>query len=299
MKFAEHKHRPAGDWSYATGMLEVAGTFYREDNFQSFANAAKDAEKRDSFYGLLLIPEPLNRVDKNAIMVIGYARHKSFLGNEKERRWHIGYVDAETAKFVNKRYLSNGIEVFAELNSIYYDDQFRPPWYKILAPKSDVSAIKARILIEDTEVALTDEITTGQRAHIKNHELGLYRNTRSYNAQTLKKSGYYAQSLDSYLRVLWLDQQGCQNAHEKELAFSDHEKMLAPGIVKAVAQAANVLEIDLIELGDLFERAAKKEREIFKSYNLRTSEKAIWNIISSPIEEIKITGTKWRPKKPI
>ena len=136
-RFAENKHRDEGDWSYATGMLEVVGTFYREQNFISFANAAAAAEKNNNLYGLRLVPEPNNHVDKNAIKVIGFIKKKGLFGGLLKRNWHIGYVDAITAKVINKNYLSHNVNIIAELNSIYSDgrNEFRPPWYKILAPK--------------------------------------------------------------------------------------------------------------------------------------------------------------------
>ena len=108
-RFAENKHRDEGDWSYATGMLEVVGTFYREQNFISFANAAAAAEKNNNLYGLRLVPEPNNHVDKNAIKVIGFIKKKGLFGGLLKRNWHIGYVDAITAKVINKNYYRHDV----------------------------------------------------------------------------------------------------------------------------------------------------------------------------------------------
>ena len=296
-RFGQDKYQPKGDWAYATGMLEVAGAFFRKENVLKFAKAVFESESSNNKYGIKLVSDPLNPHDENAIKIMGYAERKGFLGSLNQQHWHIGFVNRDTAKYLTEKFVSRGVEINAELNSLYFDDDIRAPWYKVLAPAEVMAAIKESDLADDTKRALSEGLSKEQLDCIKEHSLGLYRNTRSWNAQILKKSQNYSHALESYYRVLWLDQQGCQNTSEKAAAFSDEDKVLAPGIVKAVAQGINALGLNIAAAKIIYHCAAAKEREIFAKYNLRYSDDQIWEAISQPVQDICATGTKWRIKK--
>ncbi len=126
-RFATDRHQPAGIWVRATIVIEVTGVAHRKADATAFCAYVNRAEGRKDPYGLRLELDPGNSFDRNAIKIFGYAQ-----GNE----WHIGYVDAETAKDAAKDLVPGNIPIAAELYSIYVSgNEFIEIKYLLLAPK--------------------------------------------------------------------------------------------------------------------------------------------------------------------
>ena len=112
-KFGLDRHRPEGKWVQATPLLNVAGLHHRRDQVGSFLSAVAIAERKRAPYGIELRPEPENPHDPNAIRVYGRAG-----GHE----WHIGFIDADTARDVNEDILARGLPIAGEMYSIWRGD---------------------------------------------------------------------------------------------------------------------------------------------------------------------------------
>jgi len=137
-KYAKDRHQPAGVWVRATIVVEVAGIQHRKADAAAFCAYANRAEGLKEPYGLRLEIDPNNSFDPNAIKVFGHAQG---------REWHIGYVDAETAKDAAKDLLSAHIPIAAELYSIYVSSgEFIEIKYLLLAPKGYSHKARVRAL---------------------------------------------------------------------------------------------------------------------------------------------------------
>ena len=84
--------------------FDVTGVAQRRDAALRFARAAMTCEKANRYYGVGGVREPDNRHDRNAIMVIGQWVERGWLGGEKIRSVHIGYVPADCAAEIVKAY---------------------------------------------------------------------------------------------------------------------------------------------------------------------------------------------------
>lgn len=87
---------PAGDWvqwKIGSGWFDVQGLFNRKEAVREFLRLAAQADERGEPFGALLIPEPDNKFDKNAMQVIG------ILGPHETptSRVFLGYVPADVA----------------------------------------------------------------------------------------------------------------------------------------------------------------------------------------------------------
>lgn len=134
-RYATDRHQPAGIWVRATIVIEVSGVAHRKADAVAFCAYANRAEGRKEPYGLRLELDPSNSFDRNSIKIFGHAQ-----GNE----WHIGYVDAETAKDAAKDLVPDQIPIAAELYSIYVSgSEFIEIKYLLLAPKGH--SVKTRV----------------------------------------------------------------------------------------------------------------------------------------------------------
>lgn len=109
-RYGKERHGVPGDWVQTTMMIRLAGGNHRLDNVHAYTNAVIQAERNGREYGLTLVPEPSNAHDRNAIAVYGVA------GGGK---WHIGYLDADTAEEINRDLVSKSIPIAAELYEIW------------------------------------------------------------------------------------------------------------------------------------------------------------------------------------
>lgn len=87
---------PAGDWvqwKIGSGWFDVQGLFNRKEAVREFLRQAAQADERGEPFGALLIPEPDNKYDNNAMQVIG------ILGPREApiSRVFLGYVPADVA----------------------------------------------------------------------------------------------------------------------------------------------------------------------------------------------------------
>lgn len=112
-KFGQDRHKPEGKWVQTTTTLKVAGVRHRQDAVHDFMRAVARAQGGSTRYGVNLRPDPTNAHDKNAIAVDGYA------GSD---RWHIGFLDRDTAAELHRDLISNGIRIDAELYSLWRGD---------------------------------------------------------------------------------------------------------------------------------------------------------------------------------
>jgi hypothetical protein len=94
------------------------GVQHRRSAAKAFARAVRAAERQDLHYGVEPAPEPSNRYDRNAIAIYGVATHKGWF-RMRTGRWHIGYVDRETAAAITQALLLRRIPISAELYSVY------------------------------------------------------------------------------------------------------------------------------------------------------------------------------------
>lgn len=109
-RYGKARHGVPGDWVQTTTMIRLAGGNHRLGNVYAFTNAVIRAERTGQEYGLTVLPEPSNAYDRNAIAVYGVA-----LGE----KWHIGYLDADTAKEISRDLVSKSIPIAAELYEIW------------------------------------------------------------------------------------------------------------------------------------------------------------------------------------
>ncbi|GGZ39258.1 hypothetical protein [Asticcacaulis endophyticus] len=120
-KFGLGRHRPPGVWVETTLAESVAGIPHRLPYVRSWLKAVKRAERQGLYYGLELIPEPLNSHDENAIQVVGLVeRNWPFMAPVIES-YHIGYVPAFTAAELQTDIISQGLRLGGELYSIYIE----------------------------------------------------------------------------------------------------------------------------------------------------------------------------------
>jgi hypothetical protein len=108
-RFGGDRHKPPGKWVQTTTTLQVTGTQHRLSSLDAFINAVWRAGGRE-VYGVTLEPEPANPHDRNAIKVIGTVGQQA---------WHIGYLDAFTAKEITADLVDKKIAIAAELYGIW------------------------------------------------------------------------------------------------------------------------------------------------------------------------------------
>jgi hypothetical protein len=122
----------------------VVGVHHRKANAVAFARAAQRAEAKGLIYGVELEHRPDNPHDENAIAVIGLAERRGWF-SRKVDKWHIGYLDRDTAAEIVADLVSRHIAVAAELYSIYESaDGFLDFKIIVLAPPGHSSKIRQR-----------------------------------------------------------------------------------------------------------------------------------------------------------
>lgn len=121
---------------------------------------------------------------------------------------------------------------------------------------------------------------------------GLYRNIRFEMAEFLKREGKLQNSLETYLEVLYLDQNGPENRESikdnpdllREFPmFDSNTAFIAPGIVDQVRIFAKKLEMTLVEIKQIFIPHNQRIRQALKTPI--TAEMA-WANIESKLSKI-------------
>ncbi|QMW21600.1 HIRAN domain-containing protein [Sandaracinobacteroides saxicola] len=292
--------RPLGKWVQTTPLLAVAGTSFRANEVRRFVEAVRLAERQGEHYGVRLERERGNPHDPNAVKVLGYASCRRLLRGVRQEELHIGYLPREVAAELVGPVIDAGHVHGAELYDIVVGaDGVSIRFFVLLpvdSPVKDWRARRTASLATDPD-RLTDE----QVEFIRTRSLGLYRNTRLEQAEAFKKIGDYPAALDSYLRVAWLDAQGVNNAgtidgepSPRGIAFTQEDRFLAPGIVKAIAQASNSLKIDAAELARRASEAGLRERRALGKLRPPVDDEDAWTFFAGPVAEMVATGTKWR-----
>ncbi len=133
-KFGLDRLQPEGDWVQTSALVSVAGVQHRKEDVRAFARCVKTAEKKQLEYGVELKLEPDNPADENAIKVIGFAEVPKLFGQPTFKDWHIGYCDRELAEQLHADLLHQGVEIAAELYSVYLNDDFFDIKFFVLAP---------------------------------------------------------------------------------------------------------------------------------------------------------------------
>lgn len=142
MRYGQSRHKPHGEWVQTTLVESVVGVHYRKASAVAFARAARKAEAQGLLYGVEIEHRPDNRHDPNAIAVIGVAERKGWFRRTVER-WHIGYLDRDTAAEIVGDLVSKGIPVAAELYSIYEgNDDYLDFKVIVLAPPSHSTKLR-------------------------------------------------------------------------------------------------------------------------------------------------------------
>lgn len=299
--FGKDRHRPSGEWIQTTPLLAVAGSHFRREDVQAYAKAVLAAEKKQLHYGLEVVRDGDNPHDRNAVKVIGRVTVKSLFREPKTQRWHIGYVPADIAGEISPTIIDAGHAYAAELYDVQKDGSDVGIRFFILLPSnSPVKNWRAESIATEA-VKFTDTLTTDQKQLIRLRSLGLYRNTRLEQAEALKKVGDFDGAFAMYLRVAWLDAQGVRNVGTIDgrpsgvgMPFDRDSAFLAPGIVKAIAQAANSLGLDADELSARAADAAQVERVLIARLKPPVDDQAAWAMFSQPVSEVMATSTKWR-----
>jgi hypothetical protein len=277
---------------------------HRKVDALAFARAVQAAEQKGLRYGVMLEREPLNPHDQKAIKVIGSALVKPWFGAPCERSWHIGYVPREVSEELVEDLYSQNHPCAAELYGIYVGRDFIDIEFFVLVPKGSPAALRTARRHASTAAGPTPALTAEQRELLKTRHLGLYRNTRLTQAQSLKRMGDYCGALDMYLRVTWLDQNGPCNVglidgkpFEATPAFDRSQVLVAPGIIRAIAQGANSLGLDFRELRERFLDCGEREVAAVAPLKPVITHDAAWEGIAVELEAVVTSGTRWSKPK--
>lgn len=133
-RFGQDRHSPLGEWVQTTPLIEVVGLNHRPGEVAKFFSAVRKAERKGLSYGIMVVPEPNNPHDRNAIKVIGFAESKPLFGGLMRREWHVGYVERDMAAEVTEALLANRIPISAELYRLYEGNDYREIQMFVLAP---------------------------------------------------------------------------------------------------------------------------------------------------------------------
>lgn len=302
MQFGLHRHRPPGNWVQTTPLLAVQGVTHHSAEAKAFAAAVRMSEKSGWPYGVALRPEPENAFDPNAIKVLGLARNKPLFRPARDGEWHLGYVPKDVAAAVGEDIIKPGHAYCAELYDVTVDPEFLQVRFFILLPADSPAKDRIARRVADTARGASPSLTPEQRSFLKDRSLGLYRNTRLAQAESLRKLGEYNGALDMYLRVAWLDRNGVSNAglyDGKPFGpwFDPDDVFNAPGIIKPIAQAANTLGLTCDDLELRLATCGARERDALAPLTTPVDDSHVWAGIVEDLIAVLATGTKWRTKK--
>ena len=135
-RFGQDRYKPPGEWVQTTMAEDVVGIPHHKRDALAFVHAVDLASRKGLAYGVMVVPEPSNRVDCHAIKVLGFADRRSLFGKVKRDIWHVGYLDAGVAAELHNDLISAGHPISAELYSVYLgaDGDFVDITIIVLAP---------------------------------------------------------------------------------------------------------------------------------------------------------------------
>ena len=100
----KHRGRPPGEWRQFRVAERVAGLKHRKADLGRFGEGASRAEKEGLDFGLDLQRQPINRHDKNAIMVQGRwtVQQKPWFrpATKRVEKVQIGWIDRDAAAYL-------------------------------------------------------------------------------------------------------------------------------------------------------------------------------------------------------
>jgi hypothetical protein len=135
-RFGQDRHGPQGAWVQTTNVRQIVGIQHRRNDVEAFCQAVHSAERGGQLYGVNLRPEPHNTHDRNAIAVDGFAGG---------RKWHVGYLDRNTAEEINRDLLSKGVPIDGELYAIWIaDDGYIEIKVIVLAPPGNSMKVRLK-----------------------------------------------------------------------------------------------------------------------------------------------------------
>jgi hypothetical protein len=191
----------------------------------------------------------------------------------------------------------------AELYSIYVGhDDFIDIEFFVLVPKDSPGATRVARRRARSATGSAPALTEEQQQHLRKRQLGLYRNTRLTQAESLKRVGDHGGALDMYLRVAWLDQNGPNNVplfdgKPSGKAFDSSQVFIAPGIVHAIAQGANSLELDFATLRERFVTCGQREIAAISPLKAVIAHEEAWALLEAYLKIAIESGARWRKPK--
>ena len=99
-----------------------------------------------------------------------------------------------------------------------------------------------------------------------------------------------------YLRVIWLDQNGSNNFGFGDKAFN-RQVLNAPGIIHAIAQGANALELDFTVLRERFITCGQREVAAISPLKPVVTHDGAWTGFEADLKTAVDSGTRWRKPK--
>lgn len=98
--------------------------------------------------------------------------------------------------------------------------------------------------------------------HVKNRQMGLYRNTRMDMANHLRKEGRYSDALSYFLEVNYLDVNEPENGGPK--LWTPSQSMLAPKVLEWTLDMAEACELEVEGLEGIFLEVGGKQYSALK-----------------------------------
>lgn len=166
-----------------------------------------------------------------------------------------------------------------------------PKWGR---PQSDCGH---RELFERTE-ALNPPLAAEQENFLKGQQLGLYRNTRYTQADSLRKAGDFGGALDMFLRAAWLDRNGPCNVPTSNgapvtgrPAFQQRAiSTNAPTLMLEIARGAITFGLDAEQLRKRFSECALCEIATIAPLRPIVSTDQAWSGIASEVSALITNG---------
>jgi hypothetical protein len=145
---------------------------------------------------------------------------------------------------------------------------------------------------------LSSSLTEEQQKFLKSRQLGLYRNTRYAQADSLRRAGDFAGALDIFLRVAWLDRNGPCNALTMNgvpvpgsPGFQRRENSNnAPALMLEIARGAITLGLDSQGLGTRFAECALYEIEVTAPLRPIVSTDEAWGSVAREVSVLIANG---------
>lgn len=125
--------------------------------------------------------------------------------------------------------------------------------------------------------------------HMDNGNWGLYRDTRFYMAESLRKRSKLKGALSTYLEVCYLDLNGPMNTEKTSKSettfkapFSVEDAFLAQGVLDRISKLSKQLKLERYEIQALFEKVALR---LYQNSNPPVSPTEAWKNLEEHLFE--------------